>query len=149
MTGVQTCALPILVLTTTGNVRNLLKKLPASSLTVQDITGQLNSFFYPGFLQSKNWHNDYKRYLRGLELRLQRAIANPRNDANKLAQLEGFIERCELAKNSCGDLNLAPQLAEFAALLEEMRLSVFAPEVKTRCKVSLAILQKCWDELRY
>ena len=137
------------VLITTGNVRNLLKKLPASSVTVQDITGQLNSFFYPGFLQTQNWHNDYKRYLRGLELRLQRAIANPRNDANKLAQLEGFIERCELAKASCENLHLAPALAEFAALLEEMRLSVFAPEVKTRCKVSLAILQKSWDELRY
>ena len=137
------------VLITTGNVRSLLKKLPANSVTVQDITGQLNSFFYPGFLQSKNWHNDYKRYLRGLELRIQRAIANPRNDANKLAPLEGFIERCELAKASCENLHLAPALAEFAALLEEMRLAVFAPEVKTRCKVTPAILQKSWDELRY
>ena len=137
------------VLITTGNVRNLLKKLPANSVTAQDITAQLNGFFYPGFLQSNNWHNDYKRYLRGTELRLQRAIANSRQDLAKYDQIEEYIHRVDLALENVPELALAPMLYEFVLLLEEMRLALFAPEVRTNCRISAAILQKKWSELRY
>ena len=130
-------------------IRSLLKKLPSSSATVQDIEAQLDFYFRPGFLNYSIWHSNYKRYLRGIELRLQRAIANVHQDANKLAPLEVFIERFDLALANVPDLSMAPALAEFGELLEEMRLSVFAPEVRTRCKVSQAILQKAWDSLRY
>ena len=132
-----------------SKIKALLKKLPANCATAEDITYQLQFYFQPGFLRRSVWHSDFKRYLRGIELRLQRAIANPRQDANKLEPLEPFIERFDLALENCPDLALAPILAEFGALLEEMRLAVFAPEVRTRCKVSQAILQKAWETLRY
>ena len=132
-----------------SRIRQLLKKLPADSITVQDIDCQLDFYFRPGFMQYSFWHRDYKRYLRGTELRLQRAIANIRQDLAKYDQIEEYIHRVDLALENVPELALAPMLYEFVLLLEEMRLSLFAPEVRTNCKISAAILQKKWSELRY
>ncbi len=131
-------------------IRQLLKKLPASAPALADIEEQLDFYFRPGFLRSSLWQgNSYKRYLRGIELRLQRAIANPRQDAVKLEPLEMYIDRIFLALENTPDLALAPALEDFIGLFEEMRLAVFAPEVRTVRKVSMEILRKNWEVLRY
>ena len=130
-------------------VRALLEKLPRNSVTVCDIDSELEFCFRPGFLRGSNWHENYKRVLRGMELRLQRAIANPRNDAAKLAPLEPYAERLRLAVQQVPVLEMAPMLYDFVLLMQEMRLSVFAPEVRAKRKVSQEILQKNWDQLRY
>jgi hypothetical protein len=59
------------------------------------------------------------------------------------------VEKLDLALNNVPVLELAPMLCNFVLLMQEMRLSVFAPEVRTVQKVSLDILRKNWDELRY
>ena len=130
-------------------VNTLLKKLPSSSPVVSDIKAQVNFYFRPGFLRYAVWHQRYKRYLRGIELRLQRAIANPRQDAVKFSGIEKYVERLTLALDTVPELAITPALYDFVLLFDEMRLSVFAPEVRTVQKVSLDILQRAWDNLRY
>jgi len=132
-----------------NKVRTLMKKLPASNAAIDDIDAELEFYFRPGFLQNSMWHERYKRYLRGLELRLQRLIANPRQDALKYEPLEPYVAKLDLALANVPELELAPMLHDFVLLMQEMRLSVFAPEVRTVQKVSLEILRKNWDALRY
>ena len=131
------------------NIGHLLKKLPSGSPAAADIRQQLEFYFRPGFLRYPVWHERTKRYLRGVELRLQRAIANPRQDAVKLEPLMPYIERFQLAVETVPELALTPTLYDFGLLLEELRLSVFAPEVRTLQKVSLEIVRKNWEMLRY
>ncbi len=130
-------------------VRNLMKKLPSSSNTYIDIDYQLEFYFRPGFLRSNFWYDRYKRYLRALELRIQRAIANPRQDDSKYDEIADYVERLDLALANVPELPLAPMLHDFVLMMEEMRIAVFAPEVRTVEKVSAARLRKAWDELRY
>jgi ATP-dependent helicase HrpA len=127
----------------------MLKKLPASNPGRVDIEDQIGFYFRPGFLQYAFWHERCKRYLRGIEVRLQRLIANPQQDARKFQQIEEYIPKLALALESVPELALAPMLYDFVLLFEEMRLAVFAPEVRTVQKVSAEILRKEWDILRY
>ena len=87
--------------------------------------------------------------MRAIELRIQRAIANPRQDSSKFSGIAGYVERIDLALKSVPELALAPMLYEFVLLFEEMRIAVFAPEIRTLEKVSTARISKAWDELRY
>ena len=129
-------------------MRQLLKKLPENSLTRSDIECELDFYFRPGFLRYSFWHERYKRYLRGLELRIQRAIANLKQDENKLEPLENYVERIDLALNNVPELALAPMLYELILFMQELRLAAFAPEVRPLEKVSLEKLKKKWEELR-
>ena len=131
-----------------ARIRQLLKKLPANSLTRSDIECELDFYFRPGFLRYSFWHERYKRYLRGLELRIQRAIANIKQDENKLAPLEDYVERMDLALNNIPELALVPMLYDFVLFMQELRLATFAPEVRPLEKVSLEKLKKNWEELR-
>ena len=132
-----------------ARIRQMLKKLPGSNPGRVDIEDQLAFYFRPGFLQYAFWHERGKRYLRGIELRLQRLIANPRQDAQKFQQIEEYVPKLALALENVPELALAPMLHDFVLLFEEMRLSVFAPEVRTVQKVSAAILRDTWANLRY
>ena len=132
-----------------ARIKTLLKKVPASNPGRCDIEEQLEFYFRPGFLQFPVWHERYKRYLRGIELRLQRLIANPRQDAQKFQLIEEYVPRIKLAVENVPELALAPLLYDFVLLFDEMRLSVFAPEVRSVQKVSPEILRKAWENMRY
>ena len=131
-----------------SKVQTLLRKLPDNSTAAGDINNELAFYFRNGFLRGGNWHENYKRYLRGLELRLQRLIANPRQDALKYAPLEPYVEKLNILLGTLPELESAPMVYDFVLLMQELRLSVFAPEVRTRRKVSLEIIKKSWDQLR-
>ena len=75
------------------------------------------------------------RYLKALEIRVQRAYADPSKDAKKQAQLEAFISKLmnELESTGFDTKRLPPQVA---LALEEYRIAVFAPEIGTLFPVS-------------
>ncbi|MGQ9483982.1 MAG: ATP-dependent RNA helicase HrpA [Desulfosoma sp.] len=89
------------------------------------------------------------RYLRGLALRAERAYVAPEKDRQKWAEVAPFVARYERAHQS-----LAPdapaQVREFLDamrwMIEEYKLSVFAPEVKRPYVVSAGRLEKKWAE---
>ncbi len=130
-------------------VRALLSRVPGGCYGATDVKRQLEFLFREGFLRHDAWHERYGRYLRGVELRMQRMIADYRRDAGKGEALEGYLERLYLALDSCPVLQLSPLLDEFWLLLEEARLSTYASEVRTLVKVSPAILRERWEHLRY
>jgi ATP-dependent helicase HrpA len=82
---------------------------------------------------------DLPRYLRALETRLERARNSPEKDLVKAARVAPFLEALErLRKKADRDGSEAKRaaVAEFAWMLEEFRVSLFAPEIKTAYPVS-------------
>ncbi len=115
----------------------------------RDLRTHLKFLFAPGFLRRPAVWSDYRRYLRGLQLRGERLNSNPAKDAEKGQPLYPWQEKFALALSAVDDLCDAPELYDFWLLMEECRLSLFAPEVTLKIRSPLSKLQKSWQDLRF
>ena len=114
----------------------------------EEIRNHLHLLFAPGFLRRRNVFDDYRRYLRALKLRAQRAADAPGRDLIKGEELAPWVERFEAALKTQKDLTDSDGLTAFWELLEEAHIAVYAPEVKTAIKSPLAKLPAAWDDLQ-
>ena len=114
-----------------------------------EIDAHLELLFAPGFLRRPAVWSDYRRYLRALKLRAQRAADSPGRDLQKGEALEAYAERFDAARRTVADLADSPGLYDFWLLLEECRIAVFAPEVRTAIRSPLAKLADAWAKLRF
>jgi ATP-dependent helicase HrpA len=119
--------------------------------TVQDIHQQLSRLLASGWLARTPWERlqHLPRYLKAASLRLDKLRADPARDARlgaELASLEQPYRREVAARARHG----APDAAfeQFGWLLEELRVSLFAQELKTPVPVSVKRLTKLWQTLR-
>ncbi len=86
------------------------------------------------------------RYLKGTALRLDKMRNNLERDAQSMREwklLAQHWEREKLARARAGVED--PQLEEFRWLLEELRIQLYAQELKTPMPVSVKRLQKIWE----
>lgn len=83
----------------------------------------------------------YPRYLKGIEIRLQRAKLSPASDRSKEARFAPYWQRYREAARQTDHCNTAA-LVRYRWLLEELRLQIFAPELKTHEKVSPKLLDE-------
>jgi ATP-dependent helicase HrpA len=123
----------------------------AHAQPVQDIRQQLGRLLSPGWLARTPWERlqHLPRYLKAASLRLEKLRADPARDARlaaELAALEQPYRREAAARARHG----APEAAfeQFGWLLEELRVSLFAQELKTPVPVSVKRLTKLWQTLR-
>ena len=72
----------------------------------------------------------------------------PGRDAQKGAPLEPYLDRFAAALGTLPDLTASPGLYEFWTLLEECRIALYAPEVRSAVKSPLAKLAAAWEKLR-
>ncbi|MCO5108329.1 MAG: ATP-dependent RNA helicase HrpA [Burkholderiaceae bacterium] len=87
------------------------------------------------------------RYLKAIGLRLDKLRNDPARDAQKQAELAPLLQGWRrLAAQRRGQPD--PRLDELRWLLEEMRVSLFAQELRTPMPVSAKRLQKALDALR-
>ena len=112
-------------------------KQPSGKAARTEIRHQLELLFPPDLLATVPLVElaQYPRYLRAAEARLVRAITDPRKDADKV---EAFapLWSAFLAKRASVRDRAAE--GELRWAFEELRISIFAPEVKTRGPVSIA-----------
>jgi len=86
------------------------------------------------------------RYLRAVQLRLDKLRADPARDAARLAELRPQEQRFwRLVAERKGVQDARQQ--ELRWLLEELRVSFFAQELRTPQPVSLKRLEKAWAQL--
>ena len=88
----------------------------------------------------------FPRYLKAAVLRIDKLRANPARDAQLMADWRALaqpFERERLGRLRAGVVE--PALEEFRWLLEELRVGLFAQELKTPMPVSVKRLQKIWD----
>jgi ATP-dependent helicase HrpA len=85
------------------------------------------------------------RYLKAITLRLEKYRADPARDAARLAELRPQEQRYwRLVAERKGAVD--DRMQEFRWLLEELRVSFFAQELRTPQPVSVKRLDKAWAQ---
>ena len=108
-----------------------------------DIERQLAFLFRPGFLRGEGAGQRYRHYFQALAVRLERLKLDPFKDRAKWEAIRPYQELLD-AKLTGARSHPPPVLQRFAALLQEFRVSQFAPEIGTLERVSPKILQAFW-----
>jgi ATP-dependent helicase HrpA len=123
----------------------------ASSLgrVTQEAKGMRERLVYPGFLARTPWERleHMPRYIKGYALRLQKYRGNPERDQKHAGNVQTLWNNYEARLKADRDAGrVDPKLEEFRWLIEELRISLFAQELRTPFPVSAKRLQKFWDE---
>ncbi|WP_321921478.1 ATP-dependent RNA helicase HrpA [Burkholderia sp. BCC1998] len=89
----------------------------------------------------------FPRYLKGIALRIDKLKADPARDAKQSGELLPLVQQYQRAVSQRGGV-ADPWLAEFRWLLEELRISLFAQELRTPMPVSVKRLHKVWESMQ-
>jgi ATP-dependent helicase HrpA len=123
---------------------------PSFGKLKKELEQQLHQLIYPGFLSSTPWEQlqHLPRYIKGMALRLDKYGANPERDMRHGSVITGFWNQYaqRLQKHRKAGIS-DPVLAGFHWQIEELRISLFAQELKTPHPVSAKRLQKLWEEI--
>ncbi len=125
-----------------------LKDLRLEAGPATDVNQQLERLMSNRFLLDTPWASlqHYPRYLKGVLARLEKYRADPARDAAKLSELRPLEQRYwrQVAERK-GVVD--ERLQDFRWLLEELRVSFFAQELRTPQPVSVKRLEKAWTQL--
>jgi ATP-dependent helicase HrpA len=89
----------------------------------------------------------FPRYLKGIALRIDKLKADATRDARQFAEFQPLLQVYQRALAQRGGVQ-DPRLAEFRWLLEELRISLFAQELRTPMPVSAKRLNKVWESMQ-
>ncbi len=113
-----------------------------------DCTQQLQRLLPKNFLAATPWSQlqHGARYLKAISLRLEKYRADPARDAQRLTELKPLEQKYwRLVAERKGQTDA--RMLEFRWLLEELRVSFFAQELRTPQPVSVKRLEKAWAQL--
>ena len=113
-----------------------------------DCAQQLARLMPKRFLAQTPWAalQHFARYLKAITARLEKYRADPARDAARLAELRPLEQRYwRMVAERKGVTD--DRLQDFRWLLEELRVSFFAQELRTPQPVSVKRLEKAWAQL--
>ncbi|MDR2189316.1 MAG: ATP-dependent RNA helicase HrpA [Azonexus sp.] len=147
----EICRLAAAVLTEWQAAVKKLAAFKAYPTVVADIEAQLKRLVGKSFISETPFERlqQFPRYLKAVTIRLDKLKTNPARDAQLMAEyapLWNNYERraIQFAKLGAPD----PQLEQFRWLLEELRVSLYAQELRTPTPVSVKRLQKQWEGIK-
>ncbi|MES2553264.1 MAG: DUF3418 domain-containing protein, partial [Pseudomonadota bacterium] len=116
---------------------------------------QLHGLLYKHCFSRTPWEymQHLPRYLKALRLRIEKHPANPDRDGRNAQTVGVLWQNWEAAmekrsKQNDGNADtLDAALRDFRWLIEELRVSLFAQELKTPFPVSIKRLEKLWAEV--
>ena len=118
--------------------------------SIADMNQQLDGLVFQGFLNTINDERlkAYTRYLKAIQLRLDKLKVSADRDQQLMQEMirlkENWQQRNQVAmKKGRHD----ERLEEIRWMIEELRISLFAQEVKTAFPISLKRIDKRWKEL--
>jgi ATP-dependent helicase HrpA len=113
-----------------------------------DVAAQLARLVGRRFLVETPWHalQHLPRYLKAVTMRLDKQRGDPARDASRLAELRPLEQRW---LRRLAELKGArdARLDEYRWLLEELRVSLYAQELRTPQPVSAKRLDKFWAQI--
>ena len=122
------------------------------AVVVADIEAQLKRLIGKRFVVDTPFERlqHYPRYLKAIAVRLDKLKANPARDAQAMADYAklwtNYQRRAlQLAKMGAVD----PQVEQFRWLMEELRVGLFAQELRTPVPVSVKRLEKQWEGIKH
>ncbi|MCX7171465.1 MAG: DUF3418 domain-containing protein, partial [Proteobacteria bacterium] len=119
--------------------------------TAADIAAQCAALLEKGFMLATPFERlqHFPRYLKAAALRLDKLRADPARDARLLAEWQLLArpwQRERASMQNAGKSEVSDTfLEEFRWLLEELRVALFAQELRTPTPVSVKRLQKAWQ----
>ena len=130
-----------------ANATRKLKDSKPPKEVADDIAAQLQRLVGKRFLNATAWAAlaHLPRYLRAVVMRLDKQRADPVRDAQRLAELRP-IEQRWLRRMAERRGTPDARLDDFGWLLEELRVSLFAQELRTPQPVSVKRLEKTWAQ---
>ncbi len=115
-----------------------------------DLRAQRDELVHPGFLSGTPWPRlaHLARYLKALQHRLAKYAENPARDAKHAQAVADFWQRYagRRAANAAAG-RAEPGLEAFRWQIEELKVSLFAQELRTPQPVSYKRMEKAWMEL--
>lgn len=113
-----------------------------------DIAGQLQRLMPKRFIAQTPYTQlqHFPRYLKAITLRLDKLKGDPARDAQRLAELRPLDQRYTRRLAELKGV-LDARTDEFRWLLEELRVSLFAQELRTPQPVSIKRLEKAWAQI--
>jgi ATP-dependent helicase HrpA len=144
----EVARLALAVLTEYAAATRKLKDSRPPKEVAEDVAAQLQRLCGKRFLVATAWAplQHFPRYLKAITLRLDKLRADPARDTARLAELrpmeQRYLRRLAELKGSTD-----ARLEEYRWLLEELRVSLFAQELRTPQPVSVKRLDKAWAQL--
>ncbi len=131
-----------------AQIATRLNSKPQFVAAMRDESSHLAALVFPGFITATPWGHlkDLPRYLRGILKRLEKLPAAEQRDSRGMANVL-TLQNKYLARRSQVMGEVPAALDEFRWQLEELRISLFAQELKTPYPVSAKRLDKLWEEL--
>ena len=113
-----------------------------------DIAGQLQRLMPKRFIAQTPYTQlqHFPRYLKAITLRLDKLKGDPARDAQRLTELRPLDQRYTRRLAELKGV-LDARTDEFRWLLEELRVSLFAQELRTPQPVSIKRLEKAWAQI--
>ncbi|HEU0233855.1 MAG TPA: ATP-dependent RNA helicase HrpA [Gallionella sp.] len=130
-------------------VQKNLPQLKVHNQANQDVRAQLEWLLHGKFIRDTPYDHlqHVPRYLKAISLRIEKLRGNPARDAQCMAQMQPLAQAwhklCQVQQGRPD-----PRMDEFAWLLQELRVSLFAQELKTPVIVSVKRLEKMLAAIR-
>ncbi|MDN2695292.1 ATP-dependent RNA helicase HrpA [Janthinobacterium sp. SUN073] len=137
------------VLTEFHGLPKRLQNIPAAAAA--DIQSQLQGLVHKRFLTENEYTQlaHFPRYLKAINVRLEKLRADPARDTKLMAEWQSAATPyLRQAKDRQAGKNTDPKLVDFRWMLEELRVSLFAQELRTPMPVSAKRLQKVWESMQ-
>ncbi|MTW02915.1 ATP-dependent RNA helicase HrpA, partial [Pseudoduganella ginsengisoli] len=116
-----------------------------------DMQQQLQGLVHKRFLLDTDYSQlaHFPRYLKAMNVRLEKLRGDPARDAKLMAEWQVAAAPYQrLMRDKSAGRNTDPKLVEFRWMLEELRVSLFAQELRTPMPVSVKRLQKVWESMQ-
>jgi ATP-dependent helicase HrpA len=136
------------ILTEYAAAARKLKDAKPPKEVADDVQAQLARLLPKRFVLETPWAqlSHLPRYLKGITLRLDKLRADPARDSTRLAEMRPLEQRYLRGLADRRGVRDA-RLDEFRWLLEELRVSLFAQELRTPQPVSVKRLEKAWQQI--
>jgi ATP-dependent helicase HrpA len=114
-----------------------------------DMQAQLQGLVHKRFVAETEYSQlaHFPRYLKAMNVRLEKLRGNPARDAQLMAEWQNAASQFQRTVKNQPLKNLDPRMIEFRWMLEELRVSLFAQELRTPMPVSAKRLQKVWESM--
>ena len=118
----------------------------------RDLDQQVGQLVYKGCFSQTPWEHlqHVPRYLKALRLRIEKHPANPDRDGKNAGSVGVLWQKWQDKVNALHQANqdIPQDLQDYRWLIEELRVSLFAQELKTPFPVSIKRLEKTWADMR-
>ena len=116
-----------------------------------DMQSQLQGLVHKRFLIDNDYAQlaHFPRYLKAINVRIEKLRGDPARDAKLMAEwTQSASHFMRAAKDRLAGKNTDPKMVEFRWMLEELRVSLYAQELRTPMPVSAKRLVKVWESMQ-